>query len=85
MLQPPLPWPGLQPASAFLAFLTAGLLPATLRKGYGVAWGCPRQLLYTTICATSRAIHPWLPPRLRISPLHDVARRRTVNHHCRKL
>lgn len=75
VLEPPLPWPGLGPATAGMRLLTTGLLPAPLRRGYGLHWAPFDGSLYACACAISRRLHPYLPLRLRVSPLYDTALR----------
>jgi uncharacterized protein (DUF2236 family) len=74
VLRPPLPWPPLAPLSAFTAFLTTGLLPPSLRMGYQLRWSTRDQRLLDAVCAALRRSHRYLPRRLRVSPLYDLAR-----------
>lgn len=48
--------------------LTAGLLPPSLRAGYGMAWGPARAAALEAACALSRRLWPRLPPALRRPP-----------------
>jgi uncharacterized protein (DUF2236 family) len=79
VLNPPFPWPGLRPASHLLAFMTAGFLPPPLRGGYQLSWTATDQRVFDDLCAVSRALHPHLPRRLRMSPLYDLARQRLIS------
>lgn len=76
VLQPPFPWPLLQPLAPLLAFLTIGLLPEPLRRGYGLRWTPLHRHLHAIVCAVLRAAHPYLPPRLRVTPVYAIARAR---------
>lgn len=73
VLQPPLPWRGLGLPVALMAFLTTGLLPEPLRRGYRLRWTPIHQCTFVALCALLRAAHPWLPRRLRVTPLYDIA------------
>jgi uncharacterized protein (DUF2236 family) len=81
VLQPPFPWPGLQPVSDALGFITAGLLPAALRSGYGIPWSARQERSFRAVCCLSRRLHPYLPRRLRMSPIYDLAQRRQRPSH----
>ncbi|MGI8551819.1 MAG: oxygenase MpaB family protein [Dehalococcoidia bacterium] len=78
VLRPPLPWPQLSPLPALAAFLTIGLLPEPLRRGYGLPWTGLQQRLHAAACRLLRLAHPYLPRKLRISPLYDIALARTL-------
>src|SRR5260370_2246597 len=73
VLQPPLPTRALRPATAWLAFLTTGLLPAPLRRGYGLRWTPAHAAVHAATCTSMRQVHRVLPRRLRVSSLHDAA------------
>jgi uncharacterized protein (DUF2236 family) len=76
VLRPPLPTRALRPATAGVAFLTAGLLPAKLRGAYGLRWTALEAAAHRGTCASLRAVHHVLPRRLRVSSLYDAALRR---------
>jgi len=80
VLRPPLPTRALRPATTSLAFLTAGLLPAPLRRAYGLHWTPAHAAAHRTTCASMRQVHRVLPRRLRVSSLHDAAVRRAQGH-----
>jgi uncharacterized protein (DUF2236 family) len=80
VLRPPLPTRALRPATAWLGFLTAGLLPTPLRHAYGLRWTPAHSAAHHTTCASMRQVHRALPRRLRVSSLHDAAVRRTEGH-----
>jgi uncharacterized protein (DUF2236 family) len=77
VLRPPLPTRALRPATAGVAFLTGGLLPAKLRSAYGLRWTPIDAAAHRATCASLRATHRVLPRRLRISSLYDAALRRS--------
>jgi uncharacterized protein (DUF2236 family) len=76
VLRPPFPWPGLEPVSAALGFITAGFLPAPLRRAYGRSWSSLDERWFRDLCRLSRRLHPYLPRRLRVSPIYDLALQR---------
>lgn len=51
-----------------LAFVAAALLPARLRRAFGLRWTQPRRALFRAGAAASRALLPRVPPRLRLVP-----------------
>ena len=76
VLHPPLPSPALRPAFGGIATLTAALLPAQLRRAYGLRWTPAHALSANAGGRVLRGMQPLLPRPLRISPLHDAAVRR---------
>jgi uncharacterized protein (DUF2236 family) len=52
-----------------LEIITTGLLPATLRDQYGLAWGPSRQRAYRLAARTLPPIIAFTPPRIRVWPL----------------
>lgn len=76
VLSPPLPARALRPATASIAFLTAGLLPPELRRAYGLRWSAIEAGGHRAACASLRATHRVLPRRLRVSSLYDAALQR---------
>ena len=56
-----------------LAFISTGLLPDELRKGYGLAWTPAHAAAFATLTRSVRLANPALPRRLRISPVYDLA------------
>jgi uncharacterized protein (DUF2236 family) len=73
VLQPPLPTRALRPATAWVAFLTTGLLPPPLRHGYALRWTPAHAAAHAATCTSMRQVHRVLPRRLRVSSLHDAA------------
>lgn len=61
----------LLPGPAMIPFeiVTAGLLPATLRRQYGLAWGAGRQRAFGVAVATVPKVVRFTPPVLRVWPL----------------
>jgi uncharacterized protein (DUF2236 family) len=69
ILDPPAPM-HVRAAWPMLNLLTAGLLPANLREGYGLRWSARRERAMRMQVATiRRGILPVLPRRARILPL----------------
>jgi uncharacterized protein (DUF2236 family) len=64
ILRPPLP-PGARQVFRAANLFTAGLLPPTLRRRYGLSWGPRRQSLLNSLAALTRRAWPLLPPFLR--------------------
>jgi uncharacterized protein (DUF2236 family) len=56
-----------------LAFITTGLLPEELRRGYGLAWTPAHAAAFAALTRSLRLATAALPRRLRISPVHDLA------------
>ena len=66
------------PPAATTRLVTAGLLPARLQEGYGLAWGRPQQHRYAALRALLCAAAPSLPPSVRFWPHYLVALRRVA-------
>jgi uncharacterized protein (DUF2236 family) len=66
------------PPAATTRLLTAGLLPARLQEGYGLAWGRPQQHRYAALRALLCGAAPSLPPSVRFWPHYLVALRRVA-------
>lgn len=73
VLHPPLPSPWLRPGWDVVAFTTVGLLPAQVRRGYGITWTPAHSAAHRALCATLRRARPVLPQRLRVSPVYAMA------------
>ena len=68
VMHPPLPVP-LRPAMEWSNLVTAGLMPARLRRDYGLAWDPARAALAAASREWTRRIAmPLLPARLRTVP-----------------
>ncbi|MEX2081042.1 MAG: oxygenase MpaB family protein [Dehalococcoidia bacterium] len=67
VLHPSLPFPA-PLASPLTRWLTAGLLPAALRRPYGLRWGQTDQRLLQALAAASRSAHTLTPQSLRRLP-----------------
>ena len=82
MLRPPLaplaPWLGGIPAAAYAWTLwpSVGLLPASVREDYGLAWGVRERLVSAWLVAAWRAWRPVLPASFRQMPKALAADRR---------
>ncbi len=70
------PRPALQPLADHYALLTAGLLPARVRDGFGFPWSPRRRWAFAATLRALRAIYPQLPARLRQVPAYTHAVRR---------
>lgn len=77
VLRPPLPSPWLRPGWDVVAFTTVGLLPAAVRRGYGITWTPAHTAAHRALCLTLRSAHDRLPQRLRMSPVHELAMARS--------
>ena len=55
-------------AYAWLFWPSIGLLPATVREGYGFPWGLRHRVVSTWLVATWEAWRPMLPPSFRQMP-----------------
>ena len=63
----PKPWI-LRPAGPLFRLLTAGLLPESLRRGYGFDWNEKREKGYHRAAKTIRLLRPLVPTGVRIVP-----------------
>jgi len=69
----PLPVPGALwravriPARRALLLAGLGLLPAKLRERFGIRWSRREEAEFRSLSATSRALTPLMPPRLRVT------------------
>jgi uncharacterized protein (DUF2236 family) len=73
VLHPRMPLP-VAPLMAVARELTAGLLPAPLRRGYGLPWDPGRQLVLDTAALATRTVLPRVPAVLRRVPTGALAR-----------
>jgi uncharacterized protein (DUF2236 family) len=78
VVHPPLPSPWLRPAWEAVAFATVGLLPATVRRGYGFPWTPAHEAAHGALRLGLRQVRTLLPERLRSSPVHDFAQARVA-------
>jgi uncharacterized protein (DUF2236 family) len=56
-----------------VAFTTVGLVPAAVRRAYGVLWTPAHSAAHRALCLTLRRTHDVLPRRLQMSPVHELA------------
>jgi len=63
----------LRPGMDALAFISTGLLPSDLRRGYGLRWTPAHAVAFAAMTRSLRLATPGLPRRLRISPVYDLA------------
>jgi uncharacterized protein (DUF2236 family) len=73
-LRPAVPAPA-RPAFEALNLVTVGLLPATLREGYGFDWGPRRERVLNASTAAIRRLLPLLPSLVREFPPARSAKR----------
>ena len=66
------------PPATATRLLTAGLLPARFREGFGLAWGWRERNCCAALRGALRAATPSLPPALRFWPHYGVALRRVA-------
>jgi uncharacterized protein (DUF2236 family) len=71
----PSPWI-LKPGGPLFRLITAGLLPAPLRAGYGMAWSDARRRRFEFAVRIMRSLRPWVPAPLRIVPQARAAEKR---------
>ncbi|HEU4345101.1 MAG TPA: oxygenase MpaB family protein [Candidatus Binatia bacterium] len=67
----------LRPGRPLFAFITTGLLPASLRQAYGLPWDRKRQSWFGYFASLTRAVLPCLPPQLRTVPHARAAQKRS--------
>jgi uncharacterized protein (DUF2236 family) len=63
----PSPWL-LKPLAPLFVLVTAGLLPAKLRREYGLAWNGRREKALRIVAGSTRAALPWVPAIIRVVP-----------------
>jgi len=78
VLRPPLPSPWLRPGWDVVAFTTVGLLPAAVRRAYGITWTPAHSAAHRALCLSLRRARPILPQRLRVSPVYELAMARVA-------
>ncbi|HXG52052.1 MAG TPA: oxygenase MpaB family protein [candidate division Zixibacteria bacterium] len=70
----------LRPAGPLFSLITAGLLPAPLREGYGIRWSAGREKRFRAAVTAVRVFLPLLPAALRVAPnARRAERARAVN------
>ncbi|MGA8206458.1 MAG: oxygenase MpaB family protein [Candidatus Dormiibacterota bacterium] len=57
--------------------VTAGMLPARLRREFGISWNPAQGLAFRSLALCLRSSRPILPRALRVSPVYDFAMART--------
>ncbi len=78
VLEPPVP-AALRPARALQRLVTVGLLPRSIREGFGLPWSGSRERAFRAIAAAIRNTLPLVPRRLRAWPhALEAARRMSV-------
>jgi uncharacterized protein (DUF2236 family) len=73
VLHPPVSSRMLRPGMDLLAFVTTGLLPSELRRGYRLRWTPAHAAGFAALTRSVRLAAPGMPRRLRISPVYDLA------------
>lgn len=73
VLHPPVRSPWARTGMDTLAFISTGLLPDELRRGYGLSWTPAHAAAFAALTRSARLANPALPRRLRISPVYDLA------------
>jgi uncharacterized protein (DUF2236 family) len=76
VLHPPLSTWAARPGSELLSFIAVGLLPPEIRDAYGLAWSPAHDLAHAATCLWVRGLQRTLPRRLRVAPVHDLAKAR---------
>jgi uncharacterized protein (DUF2236 family) len=77
VLHPPVPSPLLRPGMELLSFISAGLLPPEVRRGYGIQWTPAHRAAHAATLLWFRSARRALPRRGRTSPVYDLAVLRT--------
>ncbi|HEY1269949.1 MAG TPA: oxygenase MpaB family protein [Candidatus Binatia bacterium] len=72
----PRPW-FLKSVAPVNVLITAGLLPAKLRRAYGLRWGSRRERVLRLVAGSARAALPLVPRMIRVVP-HARAAERTA-------
>lgn len=70
------PHPTMAPFWRWYMGITAGLLPPKIRDQFELGWDEHAQKVFDSSIRSLRALHPWLPPRLRFMPAYMSAERR---------
>ncbi len=73
VLHPPVRSPLLRPSMDTVAFISTGLLPSELRRGYGLLWTPVHAASFSSLTRSMRLTAPAMPRRLRVSPVYDLA------------
>jgi uncharacterized protein (DUF2236 family) len=73
VLHPPVSSAWLRPVMDTLGFVSTGLLPEPLRRGYGLSWTPAHAAGLAGLTCSLRLATAALPRRLRISPVYDLA------------
>ena len=73
VLHPPVSSRLARPGTELLAFISTGLLPPEVRRGYGIRWTRAHGAAHRSWCLWFRSVRPALPRLLRISPVYDLA------------
>src|ERR1700682_2959941 len=76
VLHPPVRSPVMRPGFELLAFISTGLLPAEVRRGYGFSWTPAHTAAHRACLLSVRSLRHVLPRRFRISPISALARAR---------
>ena len=71
----------LTPALIAQRQITAGLLPESLRRQYGLPWGRNRQTVLNAAAKLSRAVHPYLPRIVRQTPAFLLPKGARITSH----
>lgn len=77
-LYPPAAWYVPRPVKDATAFVTAGLLPATLRAQYRLPWSLRHRAAFEVLARASRGVIPRLPAPMRYVPQALAAARRVA-------
>ncbi|HWW10687.1 MAG TPA: oxygenase MpaB family protein [Candidatus Acidoferrales bacterium] len=80
VLHPPVGSPMMRPGFELLAFISTGLLPAEVRRGYGFSWTPAHTAAHRACLVSVRSLRRVLPRRFRVSPVYDLALARAQGH-----
>lgn len=73
ILVPRLGMSGPRVLAELTGFITAGLLPPTIRRHYGIRWTAGHELVHQALRSSVRSASPLLPRELRVSPVYEFA------------
>lgn len=76
VLRPPVESAAMRPLWSAVTFTTVGLLPAAVRRAYGIRWTAAHAAAHAAVSLSLRRGRFALPQRLRESPVHQRAEAR---------
>ena len=77
VLNPPVSSTAMRPGWALVTFATVGLLPAAVRRDYGIRWTPAHEVAHRAMSLGLRTGRLGVPRRFKVSPVYDRAMART--------